>query len=131
MMNKLSFVSDYMEGAHPQIMNRLLETNMLKTAGYGLDEYSESAKTKIREACDTPDADIFFLIGGTQANATMIDALLRSYQGVIAPETGHISSHEAGAIEFGGHKVRSLPDKQHFPVSGWRKARLCIGLSRK
>ena len=109
MMNKLSFVSDYMEGAHPQIMNRLLETNMLKTAGYGLDEYSESAKAKIREACDTPDADIFFLIGGTQVNATMIDALLRSYQGVIAPETGHISSHEAGAIEFGGHKVLTLP----------------------
>jgi threonine aldolase len=109
MMNKLSFVSDYMEGAHPQIMNRLQETNMLKTTGYGLDEFSESAKAKIREACDTPDADIFFLVGGTQANATMIDALLQPYQGVIAPETGHISSHEAGAIEFGGHKVLTLP----------------------
>ena len=124
MMNKLSFVSDYMEGAHPQIMNRLLETNMLKTAGYGLDEFSESAKAKIREACDTPDADVFFLIGGTQVNATMIDALLRSYQGVIAPETGHVSSHEAGAIEFGGHKVLTLP--QHNGKISAEEIRNCI-----
>jgi threonine aldolase len=109
MANKLSFVSDYMEGAHPLILERLLETNMLKTAGYGLDEFSESAKEKIRKACNTPEADIFFLIGGTQTNATMIDALLRPYQGVIAAETGHISVHEAGAIEFGGHKVLALP----------------------
>lgn len=109
MANKLSFVSDYMEGAHPLILQRLLETNMLKTAGYGLDEFSESAKEKIRKACNTPEADIFFLIGGTQTNATMIDALLRPYQGVIAAETGHISVHEAGAIEFGGHKVLALP----------------------
>ncbi len=109
MGNKLSFVSDYMEGAHPLILQRLLETNMLKTAGYGLDEFSESAREKIRKACHTPEADIFFLVGGTQVNATMIDALLRPYQGVIAAETGHISTHEAGAIEFGGHKVLTLP----------------------
>ena len=109
MVNKLSFVSDYMEGAHPLILQRLLETNMLKTAGYGLDEFSESAKEKIRKACNTPEADIFFLTGGTQSNATMIDALLRPYQGVVAAETGHITIHEAGAIEFGGHKVLALP----------------------
>ena len=102
--NKLSFSSDYMEGAHPDILKRLMDTNMEKSAGYGLDEYTESAKEKIREACGAPDADVYFLTGGTQANATMIDAMLRSYQGVMAAKSGHISVHEAGAIEFGGHK---------------------------
>ena len=105
---KLSFVSDYMEGAHPQILNRLAETNMAKSAGYGFDEYSESAKEKIRNACSVPEADIFFLAGGTQANAVMIDALLRPYQGVISAQSGHINVHEAGAIEAGGHKVFAL-----------------------
>ncbi len=109
-MDKLFFASDYMEGAHPRILERLVETNLQKSAGYGMDEFSDSAKEKIREACRTPEADIFFLVGGTQANATMIDALLRPYQGVIAAETGHISVHEAGAIEFGGHKVLALPE---------------------
>ena len=108
---KLSFASDYMEGAHPEILRRLGETNMEQTAGYGLDAYSESARKKIRAACQADDAEIFFLIGGTQANAVVIDALLRSYQGVIAAETGHISVHEAGAIEFGGHKVLTLPQE--------------------
>ena len=106
--NKLFFASDYMEGAHPMILQRMLETNMMKTAGYGLDEFSGSAKDRIRSACSVPEADVFFLVGGTQTNAVMIDALLRSYQGVIAAETGHISTHEAGAIEFGGHKVLTL-----------------------
>ena len=105
---KLSFASDYMEGAHPEILRRLWETNMEETEGYGLDAYSESARKKIRAACQADDAEIFFLIGGTQANAVVIDALLCSYQGVIAAETGHISVHEAGAIEFGGHKVLTL-----------------------
>ena len=82
---------------------------MEQTAGYGLDAYSESAREKIRAACQADDAEIFFLIGGTQANAVVIDALLCSYQGVIAAETGHISVHEAGAIEAGGHKVLALP----------------------
>ena len=106
---KLSFASDYLEGTHPAIMQRLIETNLEKTAGYGLDEYSASAKEKIRLACQAPKADIFFLVGGTQTNATVIDAVLRPYQGVIAAETGHVSVHEAGAIEFGGHKVLALP----------------------
>ncbi len=107
--DRLSFSSDYMEGAHPAILKKLIETNMEKTAAYGADIYSESAREKIRKACNAPEADIFFLAGGTQANATMIDAMLRSYQGVIAAETGHIAAHEAGAIEFGGHKVLTLP----------------------
>ena len=109
--NKLSFSSDYMEGAHPEILRRLLETNLEKTDGYGFDPYSESAKNKIRAACHCPDAEIYFLIGGTQTNATVIDAMLHSYQGVLAPESGHISIHEAGAIEFGGHKVLTLRQK--------------------
>lgn len=108
MSYKLPFSSDYMEGAHPEILRRLLETNMEKTNGYGLDPYSESAKDKIRAACQCPDAEVYFLVGGTQTNATVIDALLRSFQGVLAPDSGHISTHEAGAIEFGGHKVLTL-----------------------
>lgn len=98
-----------MEGAHPQILKRLMETNLVKTPGYGLDDYSKSAKEKIRDACKAPDAEVFFLVGGTQTNVTMIDAILKSYEGVIAADTGHVSVHEAGAIEFGGHKVLTLP----------------------
>ena len=109
MEHSLSFSCDYMEGAHPQILQRLVETNLEKTPGYGSDCYCEAAKAKIREACNAPAAEIFFLVGGTQTNATVIDAMLKSYQGVIAASTGHISVHEAGAIEFGGHKVLTLP----------------------
>lgn len=108
MQQKLFFASDYMEGAHPAILERLIETNMIHSPGYGTDDFSASARNKIRHACQAPDADIYFLVGGTQANATVIDAVLRSYQGVIAAESGHISVHEAGAIEFGGHKVITL-----------------------
>ena len=105
---KLSFASDYLEGAHPAILQRLVETNLEKTPGYGADEYSESARRKIRAACAAPEADVYFLVGGTQANATVIDALLRPYQGAIAAESGHINVHESGAIELGGHKVLAL-----------------------
>ena len=111
MPNKLFFASDYMEGAHPAILNRLLETNLEHTAGYGLDEYSEAAREKIRATCEAPEAAVFFLVGGTQTNATVLGALLRPWQGVVAAETGHIAVHEAGAIEFGGHKVLTLPQK--------------------
>jgi len=104
------FGSDYMEGAHPLILKRLTEINMEKNPGYGTDSYCESAKEKIRKACNVPDAEIFFLVGGTQTNATVIGSALKSYQGVIAAETGHVASHEAGAIEFGGHKVLTLPN---------------------
>jgi len=108
---KLGFASDYMEGAHPAILARLAETNLMKTVGYGLDAFSESAREKIRKACGTPEAEVFFLVGGTQTNATVIDALLHPWQGALAAETGHISVHEAGAIEWGGHKVMTLPQR--------------------
>ncbi len=109
MNTKLSFACDYAKGAHPAILQRMVETNLAATTGYGLDEISESARDRIRKACGCPKAAVEFLVGGTQTNAVMIDALLRSYQGVIAAETGHISVHEAGAIEANGHKVLTIP----------------------
>lgn len=109
MHEKLSFACDYARGAHPAILRRMTETNMIKTAAYGLDEISESAKGRIRMACGCENATVVFLTGGTQTNSVMIDALLSSYQGVIAAETGHINGHEAGAIEANGHKVIALP----------------------
>ena len=109
METKLCFASDYMKGAHPAVLARLVETNMDATPGYGLDPYCEEAKRLIRQACACPGARGEFLVGGTQTNATVIDALLRPYQGVVAAQTGHIVTHEAGAIEAGGHKVLPLP----------------------
>ena len=105
----LSFASDYMEGAHGAILDRLLETNLIKSPGYGTDDFCAAAREKIKAACGVPEAEVHFLVGGTQTNAVVIDAVLRSYQGVIAADTGHISVHEAGAIEFGGHKVLAIP----------------------
>lgn len=105
----ISFTCDYNDGAHPLILQRLTETNIIQEPGYGEDSFCESAKEKIRNVCKCPDADIFFLTGGTQTNATVIDSLLRGYEGVVAAETGHIAVHEAGAIEFGGHKVLTVP----------------------
>ena len=105
----ISFESDYNNGCHEAILKRLMETNDERATGYGLDDYCTAAREKIRLACGKPQADVFFLVGGTQTNATVIDALLQSYQGVLAVETGHINVHESGAIEFGGHKVLSLP----------------------
>jgi len=110
--DKLYFASDYMEGAHPAILKRLTETNLVHTAGYGLDPFCESAKDRIRAACGAPDAEIYFLTGGTQTNATVIDTLLRPWQGVIAADTGHIACHEAGAVEYGGHKVITVPQHE-------------------
>ena len=105
----LHFDCDYMEGAHPQILERLLQTNMEQTPGYGLDSYSASARERIRQACGCPDAAVHFLVGGTQTNTTVIDGILRPWEGVLAAETGHINVHESGAIEAGGHKVITLP----------------------
>lgn len=105
----LHFASDYMEGAHPAIMERLVATNMEQSAGYGLDEHSERARQFIRDACNAPNAEVQFLAGGTQANAVTIDAMLPTWQGVVAATSGHVSVHEAGAIEFTGHKVIELP----------------------
>lgn len=112
MSEKISFACDYLRGAHPAVLRKLTETNMMKTSGYGSDPFSESARQKIREACGCESALVEFLIGGTQTNAVMIDAFLRSWQGVVAAETGHISTHEAGAIEASGHKVLTLPQEK-------------------
>lgn len=103
------FDSDYMEGAHPEVMHRLMKTNLEHTVGYGEDPYSAHARQLIREACQTPEALVQFLIGGTQTNATVIDALLLRHQGVLAAETAHINVHESGAVEHSGHKVLTLP----------------------
>lgn len=108
-MSILPFECDYMEGCHPFILNRLNEINFEKISGYGCDEICKSAKEKIRVACDCPNAEIHFLVGGTQTNATVIDALLKRYETVITANTGHITEHEAGAIEAKGHKVTMLP----------------------
>jgi len=98
-----------MEGAAPEIMRRLVETNMEKTPGYGTDSYCASAREKIKAACGCPEAEVYFLEGGTQTNATVLDALLRPGEGVLAAETGHIAVHEAGAVETFGHKVLTVP----------------------
>ena len=108
----ISFENDYSEGAHEEILRRLAEVNKEGITGYGNDSYCESAKEKIRQACKCPEADIYFLVGGTQTNQTVIDSVLQSYEGVIAAETGHVASHEAGAIEASGHKVLTLPQQE-------------------
>lgn len=103
------FQCDYNEGAHPKVMERLVETNMEQTVGYGEDAYCQRAADKIREACGREDLAVHFLVGGTQTNMTVIDAALRSHQGVLCATTGHINVHETGAVESCGHKVLGLP----------------------
>lgn len=100
---------DYLEGAHPNILERLMKTNYDQTIPYGFDEITESAKQKIKKACDCENGEVFFLVGGTQTNATMLDFILRNGEGVLAADTGHISVHEAGAVEYCGHKVITIP----------------------
>ncbi|MCR4891267.1 MAG: aminotransferase class V-fold PLP-dependent enzyme [Lachnospiraceae bacterium] len=107
----ISFESDYIAGAHPEIIRRLSETNLEALSGYGSDKYCESARDKIRKAIGLESADVEFLVGGTQANAVIISTMLSDYEGVIAAKTGHISTHEAGAIEFTGHEVLELSEK--------------------
>ena len=105
----LSFESDYIEGAHPLILEALAKTNMEALSGYGADQYTQSAKKKIAEACGCPSAQVLFLTGGTQTNQIIIDTVLHQYEGVVAAQTGHVSVHEAGAIEYTGHKVLTIP----------------------
>ena len=105
----LYFENDYCEGAHPAILQKLTETNFEKVPGYGTDPYCASAREKIRAACACPDADVTFISGGTQTNAIVIASMLQRWQGVLAAATGHVAAHEAGAIEYTGHKVISLP----------------------
>ena len=107
----VSFENDYVEGAHPAVLQRLVDTNRERLPGYGADAYCARAAEKIREACACDKADVSFLTGGTQANAVVLSALLHSYEGVVAAETGHIHGHEAGAIEYTGHKILALPQQ--------------------
>ncbi len=118
------FNSDYLEGAHPRVMRRLMETNLLQTPGYGEDEFCAAARDAVRRLCDAPDADVQFLVGGTQVNATVLAAALRPYQGVVSADTGHIAVHETGAIEAGGHKVIIVPN-QNGKLSAGQVSELC------
>lgn len=108
----ISFTCDYNEGAHPAILERLMATNLCQEPGYGADRFSQSAKARIREAVGCPDAQVFLLTGGTQTNSTVIATMLRDYQGVVAATTGHIAVHEAGAVEYTGHKVLTIPQHE-------------------
>lgn len=103
------FECDYHEGAHVRILSRLSETNFEQTMGYGVDAHCENAKKLIRSACGINDADIHFLVGGTQTNTTVIASILRPYQGVLSAVSGHVNVHETGAIESTGHKVLTIP----------------------
>ena len=106
------FESDYTEGAHPKILERLNETNMIQASGYGHDEFCESAKNKIRKTINCPNAQIQFITGGTQTNQIVIDTMLKPFEGVVSAQTGHVNSHEAGAIEYTGHKVIPIPQHE-------------------
>jgi len=108
----ISFECDYNNGAHPLVLENLAKYNNAKPTPYGFDEFSERAKGRIREAIGMPDAQIFFLTGGTQTNATTIDSMLYQYEGVICVSSGHINVHEAGAVEFTEHKIITLPEEQ-------------------
>lgn len=105
----LRFESDYGEGAHPRILELLSATNLDQTPGYGEDHYCDEARALIRKACSAPEADVHFLVGGTQTNFIVIEAALRPWQGVLCAENGHINVHETGAVEATGHKVLALP----------------------
>ena len=105
----LFFENDYGYGAHPKILEYLAQTNMEPVSGYGNDKFTASAAEKIKAAADCPDAQVYFLTGGTQTNMVVIDTLLRPYEGVVASSCGHVNTHEAGAIESTGHKVLTLP----------------------
>ena len=105
----LYFDTDYMAGAHPKVMERLVQTNAEQTVGYGSDDYTARAKELVKQACGASDARVYFLVGGTQTNSTVIDGVLAHHEGVLAAESGHINVHESGAIEATGHKVLTLP----------------------
>ena len=112
-----SFRNDYSEGAHPQVLQALTDTNLVQTCGYGVDPICEDARALIRTV-SAPEADVHFLVGGTQTNLTVITALLASYEAVIAAHTGHVNCHETGAIEATGHKVcvETSPDGKVTPA---------------
>ncbi|MBQ3866194.1 MAG: aminotransferase class I/II-fold pyridoxal phosphate-dependent enzyme [Clostridia bacterium] len=107
----ISFENDYSEGAAPEILRALTETNLEQHTGYGRDEHSDRARDYIRRAVELPEAEVFLLAGGTQVNQVALDALLDRCEGVIAADTGHVSLHEGGAIEKTGHKVLTVPGR--------------------
>lgn len=107
----ISFTSDYIAGAHPKVLQALIDSNLEVLSGYGSDSYCQRAKAKIAEACKLPQAQVEFITGGTQTNQIIIDSMLQPYEGVVAAATGHIACHEAGAVEYSGHKVLTVPGK--------------------
>lgn len=107
----IRFNCDYLEGCHPAVLELLAKTNMEQTAGYGNDPYCAKAKELVRDAFSCPEAEVHFLVGGTQTNATVIASLLAPYEGVLCADTGHINCHETGAIEACGHKVLAIPSQ--------------------
>ncbi len=104
----IHFECDYNEGAMPEILDIMVKTNMEQTVGYGQDVYCEKAKELIKKACNAPNADIHFLVGGTQTNKTVIQSYLKPFEGVLSAVSGHINTHETGTIEAGGHKVIAM-----------------------
>lgn len=108
----LHFDTDYMRGAHPEVMRRLAETNLMQTPGYGGDEFTARAQEKILAACGLTEGKTLFLAGGTQTNATILDSIVSREEGILAVDTSHINVHEAGAVEACGHKVLTLPSHE-------------------
>ncbi len=125
----LSFESDYTTGAHPAILSRLAETNLTPLLGYGGDCFTTDACEKIKSAIGCPNAQIYLAVGGTQTNQLVISAMLRDYEGVVSAETGHVNSHEAGAIEYSGHKVLTLPSHMGKIDAGELRVYLCTFFS--
>ena len=113
-----SFACDYLEGCHEEVLKALCETNMEQAPGYGADRFTAKAREEIREACGDKEASVWFVNGGTQTNQLIIDTMLESYEGVVAADTGHVNVHEAGAIEFSGHKVLTLPQHNGKVAAG-------------
>lgn len=107
----IRFECDYLEGAPAQVLEAIAKANLEQHPGYGFDPHSDHAKDLIRQACRSPQAGVYFLVGGTQANLIVLAAGLKPYQGVIAPQTSHIFNHETGAIEATGHKILSVETK--------------------
>jgi len=120
----IRFNCDYSEGAHPRILEKLVQTNFEQTSGYGNDPYCRQAADLIKQHCQTPHADVHFLSGGTQTNLTVLAAMLRPYQCVIAPDSGHINVHETGAIEMTGHRILTAPN-QNGKITAEQITHLC------
>ncbi|WP_428064162.1 threonine aldolase family protein [Candidatus Avelusimicrobium fimicolum] len=120
----IRFNCDYSEGAHPRILEKLAQTNLEQAPGYGQDTYCRQAADLIKSLCQTPQAEVHFLAGGTQTNLTVIAACLRPYQTVISADSGHINVHETGAIEATGHRILTVPE-QNGKLTAEQIARCC------